>query len=232
MVGMAKPVILTVDDDPVVLTAIDRDLRQHYRTEYRVMKAPSGAAALEAARELAARNTPIALFLVDQRMPGMTGTELLREVSKLHPESRRVLLTAYADTDVAHKRHQRDRARSLSHEALGSTRATAVSRTRRSSRRMARASPAGVRRHSCSSDPNGRRRRIRQKSFYRVTVCRTNGSTLTATRRRAHSRNRSPAVSHRLPVVIFADGSHAGGAVANRTRGEIGHADTSRASVL
>lgn len=100
-VHVTKPVILTVDDDPVVLGAIERDLRQHYRADYRVMKAASGAAGLEAARELAARNTPIALFLVDQRMPGMTGTELLREASKLHPASRRVLLTAYADTDVA-----------------------------------------------------------------------------------------------------------------------------------
>ena len=98
---MTKPVILAVDDDPAVLGAIDRDLRQHYRADYRVLKAASGAAALEAARELAARNTPIALFLVDQRMPGMTGTELLREVTPLHPASRRVLLTAYADTDVA-----------------------------------------------------------------------------------------------------------------------------------
>jgi thioredoxin reductase (NADPH) len=98
---VAKPVILTVDDDLAVLGAIARDLRQHYRADYRVMKASSGMAGLEAARELAARNTPIALFLVDQRMPGMTGVELLREVVKFHPDSRRVLLTAYADTDVA-----------------------------------------------------------------------------------------------------------------------------------
>jgi thioredoxin reductase (NADPH) len=100
-VDVTKPVILTVDDDLAVLGAIERDLRRHYRADYRVMKAASGAAGLQAARELAARNTPIALFLVDQRMPGMTGTELLREVAKLHPSSRRVLLTAYADTDVA-----------------------------------------------------------------------------------------------------------------------------------
>ena len=98
---MTKPVILSVDDDPAVLAAIERDLRQHYRADYRVMKAGSAAEGLEAARELAARNTPVALFLVDQRMPGMTGIELLRTVTKLHPASRRVLLTAYADTDVA-----------------------------------------------------------------------------------------------------------------------------------
>lgn len=98
---MAKPVILAVDDDAAVLGAIERDLRQHYRADYRVLKAGSGAEGLDAAKQLAARNTPVALFLVDQRMPVMSGIELLGEVMKLHPASRRVLLTAYADTDVA-----------------------------------------------------------------------------------------------------------------------------------
>lgn len=98
---MARPVILTVDDDASVLAAIERDLRQRYRADYRVLKAGSGAEGLELARELAARNAQVALFLVDQRMPGMTGLELLTEVHPLHPGARRVLLTAYADTDVA-----------------------------------------------------------------------------------------------------------------------------------
>jgi thioredoxin reductase (NADPH) len=98
---MIKPVILTVDDDPAVLGAIDRDLRHQYRHEYRVMKASSASEGLETAQALAARNTPIALFIVDQRMPEMSGIELLREAMKLHPDSRRVLLTAYADTEVA-----------------------------------------------------------------------------------------------------------------------------------
>jgi thioredoxin reductase (NADPH) len=96
-----KPVILAVDDDPSVLAAIERDLRKQYHAEYRVMKANSASEGLDTATELAKRNTPVALFLVDQRMPGMSGTELLSEVIKLHPESRRVLLTAYADTDAA-----------------------------------------------------------------------------------------------------------------------------------
>jgi thioredoxin reductase (NADPH) len=98
---VAKPVILTVDDDLEVLGAIERDLRSHYRSDYRILKAGSGREALEAARQLKERGTPIALFLVDQRMPEMTGTELLREVLKLYPDSRRVLLTAYADTQAA-----------------------------------------------------------------------------------------------------------------------------------
>jgi len=98
---VAKPVILAVDDDPEVLGAVERDLKQHYRSDYRVLKSGSGAEALEAARQLKERGTPVALFLVDERMPGMSGTELLREAIKLHPESRRVLLTAYADTQAA-----------------------------------------------------------------------------------------------------------------------------------
>ena len=98
---MAKPVILCVDDDAAVLGAIERDLRQRYRTDYRVLKAGSPAEGLDTAKELAARSAQVALFLVDQRMPGKTGLELLAEVTRLHPGSRRVLLTAYADTDVA-----------------------------------------------------------------------------------------------------------------------------------
>ncbi|MGE5346465.1 MAG: FAD-dependent oxidoreductase [Acidithiobacillales bacterium] len=96
-----RPVILTVDDDPEVLGAIERDLRTHYRSDYRILKAGSGREALEAAQQLKQRGTPVALFLVDERMPGMTGTELLREVIKLYPDARRVLLTAYADTQAA-----------------------------------------------------------------------------------------------------------------------------------
>jgi thioredoxin reductase (NADPH) len=98
---VAKPVILVVDDDAAVLSAIEHDLRQHYRADYRVLKAGSAAEGLEAAKELAARNAPVALFLVDQRMPGMSGIELLGETMRLHPAARRVLLTAYADTDAA-----------------------------------------------------------------------------------------------------------------------------------
>lgn len=96
-----KPVILAVDDEPEVLGAVERDLRQHYRSDYRILKATSGLEALEASRQLKERGTPIALFLVDERMPGMSGTQMLREALKIHPDSRRVLLTAYADTEAA-----------------------------------------------------------------------------------------------------------------------------------
>ncbi len=98
---MAKPVILTVDDEPQVLNAVERDLRQHYRGDYRIVKAGSGAEALEAVQELKRRNNPLALFLADQRMPGMTGTEFLSEAMLLYPEAPKVLLTAYTDTEAA-----------------------------------------------------------------------------------------------------------------------------------
>ena len=98
---MTKPTIMTVDDDPEVLGAIERDLRRYYRNDYRIIKAGSGQSALDTVRELKQRDASIALFLVDQRMPEMTGTDLLREASKLYPDARKVLLTAYADTQAA-----------------------------------------------------------------------------------------------------------------------------------
>jgi thioredoxin reductase (NADPH) len=98
---MAKPVILTVDDDLEVLGAIERDLRHRYSGDYRIIKANSGSAALDAASQLKERGRAIALFLVDQRMPAMSGTDLLVAASKLHPDARKVLLTAYADTEAA-----------------------------------------------------------------------------------------------------------------------------------
>ena len=98
---MSKPVLLTVDDDPEVLNAVERDLRHHFRTDYRVVKASSGPEALDTVRQLKQRGAQVALFLVDERMPQMSGTQFLIEAIKIYPEARRVLLTAYADTETA-----------------------------------------------------------------------------------------------------------------------------------
>jgi thioredoxin reductase (NADPH) len=98
---MKKPIIVTVDDEPQVLNAIVRDLRAHYREQYRILKAGSAAEGLETVRALNQRGDSVALFLADQRMPDMTGTEFLQEAQQVFPEARKVLLTAYADTEAA-----------------------------------------------------------------------------------------------------------------------------------
>src|SRR5262245_45048393 len=96
-----KPVLLAVDDEPGVLGAVERDLRRHFGAAFRSVKARSGAQALETVLALKQRGVPIALFLVDQRMPEMTGTAFLIEAQKIFPEACKVLLTAYADTEAA-----------------------------------------------------------------------------------------------------------------------------------
>ena len=98
---MPPPAIMILDDEPQVLNAVERDLRQHYRSEYRIVKSNDGHEALGVLQKLKERNTPVALFLVDQRMPKMSGTEFLDEARKFYPEARKVLLTAYADTQAA-----------------------------------------------------------------------------------------------------------------------------------
>jgi thioredoxin reductase (NADPH) len=98
---MARPILLAVDDDISVLEAVVQDLRRHYGATYRVMRAASGKAALDTLAQLKAREEPVALLLSDQRMPGMTGVEFLEQARELYPLARRVLLTAYADTEAA-----------------------------------------------------------------------------------------------------------------------------------
>ncbi|MBW4696757.1 MAG: FAD-dependent oxidoreductase [Aphanocapsa lilacina HA4352-LM1] len=98
---MAKPAMLTIDDDPEVLQAVGRDLQSKYGGRFRVLRADSGASALATLKQLQLRNQPVALFLVDQRMPQMSGVEFLEQALPLFPEAKRVLLTAYADTDAA-----------------------------------------------------------------------------------------------------------------------------------
>lgn len=97
----AKPVLLVVDDDAEVLRAVARDLRRHYGDTYRVLRAESGEEALAATRELRERGGTVALLLSDQRMPGLSGVEFLEAAAESFPEAKRVLLTAYADTEAA-----------------------------------------------------------------------------------------------------------------------------------
>lgn len=98
---MARPVILAVDDDPPVLRAVERDLRARYGHDQRIIAADSGQRAVEVLAELKLRATPVAVIVTDQRMPGMSGTELLAQARELAPDAKRVLLTAYADTEAA-----------------------------------------------------------------------------------------------------------------------------------
>jgi thioredoxin reductase (NADPH) len=97
----SRPVILTVDDDPSVSRAVARDLRRQYGEDHRVLRAASGADALEALRELKLRGEAVAVLLADYRMPEMNGIEFLESAMDLFPRARRALLTAYADTDAA-----------------------------------------------------------------------------------------------------------------------------------
>ena len=96
-----KPFLITVDDDPEVSRAVERDLRRKYGEQYRVLRAESGPEALASLEQLKLRNETVALFLVDQRMPQMTGVEFLERAIVLYPDAKRALLTAYADTDAA-----------------------------------------------------------------------------------------------------------------------------------
>jgi thioredoxin reductase (NADPH) len=98
---MPPPILLTVDDDPEVSRALARDLRQQYAQDYRIRRAESGQAGLDALRELKLRDEKVGLLLADHRMPEMTGVEFLEQARELYPKARRVLLTAYADTDAA-----------------------------------------------------------------------------------------------------------------------------------
>ena len=98
---MAKPIILAVDDDPQVLRAVTRDLRRRYGDTYRIIRADSGAAAIDVLETLVERGDPVALLLSDQRMPKLDGVTFLREAMQRVPEAKRALLTAYADTEAA-----------------------------------------------------------------------------------------------------------------------------------
>src|SRR5689334_2407323 len=98
---MSEPVILAIDDDAQVLAAIRRDLKSHYRENYRVLAANSGEAALDILKELKARGDEVAMVVSDQRMPSMLGVDVLARCREIYPIARRVLLTAYSDVKAA-----------------------------------------------------------------------------------------------------------------------------------
>ena len=98
---MAKPILMTIDDESHVLNAIARDLQAHYRDNYRIVKASSGKEALEAVQEFKRRNDPIALFLADQRMPSMSGTEFLEKALILYPETKMELDVRRTEMDTS-----------------------------------------------------------------------------------------------------------------------------------
>ena len=98
---MKQPILLAIDDDEQVLEALRRDLRTHYRKEYRILTTASAHDALTSLEELKKRGETVALFLSDQRMPDMLGVDFLREAKRLFPDAKRALLTAYSDTDAA-----------------------------------------------------------------------------------------------------------------------------------
>lgn len=100
---MKKPIIFCVDDDPQVVRAVTRDLRSQYRSDYRILSTEDPVEALDVLKELKKKGESVALFLIDQRMPGMLGVEFLEKARHHYPDSKKVLLTAYSDTDAAIK---------------------------------------------------------------------------------------------------------------------------------
>ena len=125
-----RPVILAVDDEPAVLAAVSRDLRRGFGERYRIMRAASGAEALDLLAELRRAGTQVALLVADQRMPGLSGTDYLVRARELVPEAKRVLLTAYADTEAAIPAINEVVARLLPAQAVGPARGAAVPRRR------------------------------------------------------------------------------------------------------
>lgn len=101
MTDTTRPVILAIDDEPEVLRAVQRDLRSHYGSDYRILGATGGQEAIDTIEELSRRETPLALILADQRMPSVTGVDVLRASLDVYPDARKTLLTAYADTEAA-----------------------------------------------------------------------------------------------------------------------------------
>ena len=100
---MKQPIIFAVDDDAQVLKALVRDLRNQYRQEYKILSTTSAVEALASLRELKNKGEVVAMFISDQRMPDMLGVDFLEQARPFYPDAKRVLLTAYSDTDAAIK---------------------------------------------------------------------------------------------------------------------------------
>ena len=143
-----RPAIVVVDDEPAVLAAVARDLRRGFGERYRIVRAGSGPEALEVLSELVRRGEQVALLVADQRMPGLSGTDYLVRAREIVPTAKRVLLTAYADTEAAIQAINEVDARLLPAEAVGPARGAAV--------------PGG--RGSADDVGGGRRARVRRRA--------------------------------------------------------------------
>ena len=98
---MKKPILFLIDDDPAVLRAVQRDIKSEFRKSYKIMATGSASEALDVLKELKNKGEVVALFLSDQRMPEMLGVDFLEKAKLIYPEAKRILLTAYSDTDAA-----------------------------------------------------------------------------------------------------------------------------------
>ena len=149
---MPKPILLAVDDDTSVLEAVVSDLRRHYGQNYRIVRAASGAAALDISRQLVERKETIALFLSDQRMPGMTGVDFLQQAMLLFPEAKARPPDRLRRHRSRHPRHQRREDPLLPQQAVGSAGRKALPRPRRPAPGLEPGLQAALRRH-----PGGQR---------------------------------------------------------------------------
>ena len=207
---MAKPILLSVDDDSDVLRAIERDLRSQYGAEYRVMGSDSPEGALDLLKQLKVRNDSVALLLADQRMPRMDGVEFLREATRIFPEAKRALLTAYADTNAAISAINEANINYFFLEAVGSAGGAPVSAIGRLARRLASFVPAGLSKESGCWVRGGRHARTSCGTSWRATMFRISGSTSNfppTIRKPNGSWTLLGPEAASLPVVLFPDGT-------------------------
>ena len=133
---MKKPFILALDDDPSVIKAIERDLKSKFGGDYRILASDSPQKALDLVRQITARGDRIALFVVDQRMPLMSGTEFLQEAIKIQAECPSRLANRLRRFERCHRRHQQAEAEPLSDQTMGAARGQTVSSSERSAGRL------------------------------------------------------------------------------------------------